>query len=173
MMKKGKLNIVAAMWPHAPRDHEVLGDRDHGGTGSSDSIWIQFRIKDDESFQSYLYRDPVRHIGLWVWFDDSGRYHLSIRLHDVYSMTVEETERALKLMRTMQKKVTAASQDREVGWTRRITEVLLACGIREVVLYRTDRRKEEYTDLNSLAQVAAREIGRRIARMPSSQRVEA
>lgn len=103
-MRKAKPTIVLATWPQHS-GVAYFGDREYDKWGeySCDSVKLKFRAIDHHP-DTGLYldsdtRDAVSNLGLWVWFDQSGRLSIEARMFDIHSLTMRQMDANHRLLK--------------------------------------------------------------------------
>lgn len=87
--------IVLATWP-AATGHRFFGVNKDTTLSDCDGYGLQLRVLDKEGCCT------LSCLGLYVWFE-KAKMNVSARIQDVHSMKLHEAERAIKLLRKLDK----------------------------------------------------------------------
>lgn len=148
--KPKRPEIVLATWGHRT-GAEFFGDRIFprmSGDLECDSMWLSFRVVDDDSYTAWRMRDTFSNIGLWVWWSTSNNsISVEFKAHEVHSATVQELEGIVSELRRLNKRIPPRLHGQ--GYASYVCEVLKAAGIKRRVEYRGIGVKDEHHPLAS------------------------
>lgn len=148
--KPKRPEIVLATWG-GKTGAEFFGDRIFprmSGDLECDSMWLSFRVVDDESYAAWTMRNTISNIGLWIWWSTKDdNISVEFKAHEVHSATVRELEDIVAELRRLQKRIPARLHGQ--GYATYVCEVLKAAGIKRRVEYRGIGVKEENHPLQS------------------------
>lgn len=157
--KPKRPEIVLATWPNKV-GAECFGDRRYPKVfpdESYDSMWLSFRVVDDDSFTAYRMRDAISNIGLWVfWHNDRDDISVEFKAHEVHSANVQELQTIISELQRLQKRVPARLHGQ--SYADYVFATLQAAGIKRVVEYRGIGVKDQHSPLSSVRRELTDEI---------------
>ena len=170
MKKSNKTEILLATWAGCSGPG-YWGDSDFISHDSqSTSFWLSLRGLVPGDPYSYLQSScrAIGDLGLYVWLDIHGTVSIDLRLHDAGSLTLQECELRVKLLKRLHLKGSAYPFN---GFQRGTTvhaelgRALDALGIRRVLVYHGINTAEAYEGVGLAVERIADSIQERLNRM--------
>lgn len=148
--KPKRPEIVLATWGNKT-GAEFFGDRIFprmSGDLECDSMWLSFRVVDDDSYSAWTTSRTISNVGLWIWWSTKDdNISAEFKAHDVYSATVQELQAILSEVQRLQKRIPSRLHGQ--GYASYVCEVLKAAGIKRRVEYRGIGVKDDHHPVQS------------------------
>ena len=174
MKKSTQTEIVIPTW--AGRSGPAYwGDHDYGShDNQTTSFWLLLRgVVPMDPYSSF--NDDCRAIGdlgLYVWLSVDGTVSIDLRMHDVGSLTLRESEQSLKALRRLFVKGKAFPFNHFVRDTyvhTELTKVLDALGIKRALAYHGINTCETYEPVSMAIKRISDAINERLEQMKLRQ----
>ena len=167
---RGETEILIPTWA-GRAGPGYWGDSDFISHDSqSTSFWLSLRGVVPGDPYSYMNSEcrAIGDLGLYVWLDIHGTVSIDLRLHDAGSLTLQECDIRVKLLRRLHRKGKAYAFN---GFQRvttvhaELSRALDALGIRRALVYHGVNTGETYEAVGLAIQRIADSLQERLARM--------
>ena len=172
MKKSSKVEIVIPTW-EGRSGPSYWGDTDYSGhDNQSSSLWLKLRaVEPDDSYMNDDCR-AIGNIGLYVWISSDGTVSIDLRLHDVGSMTLHESEQRIKVLKRLLAKGKAypfSNFKRGTDVHAELTRAVEALGIKRALVYHGINQPETFEPVGIAIKRISDCIDSRLARMKQRQ----
>jgi len=174
MKKSAKTEIVIPTWA-GRTGPSYWGDSDYTSyDNETSSFWVLLRGVVAGDRYSYMNDDcrAIGDIGLYAWISTDATVCIDLRLHDVQSMTLPDSEQRIKVLKRLITKGKAYPFSQFVKKTNvhsELTKALDALGIKRAMTYHGINTAETFEPVGIAIKRICDEIDERLKRMKQRQ----
>lgn len=161
-LQKQDEEVVVPHWPRKSVTAERIGNRDDEPVPGCDAVWINLRTRGLGSNRQ------LSHVGIYVWFSASRKFHIEVKAHDIHSASQRELEEILRLVKALGKRVPAQMRDgAEETWEplpMYLPRLMAALGVKHCVQYGVEPGADKIAPIYLYLEDLNKDIQRRITR---------